>query len=72
MGIVKQVRSKADLTQIVATLNAPRRLACMLHRRKQERDQHADHGDHDQKLYEREAAPCRRPLTESQMSPWSN
>jgi hypothetical protein len=44
-----------DLPLIVRALRTPRSGASSLHRRQQQRDQHADDGDDDQQLNERES-----------------
>jgi hypothetical protein len=45
----------ADLVQVVGALRAPRRLARGLHRRQQDRHEHADDRDHDQQLDQRKS-----------------
>src|SRR4029453_4930135 len=48
--VVVIVEGQPDLLQIVLALGAAGRLPRLLHGRQQERDEHADDGDHDQKL----------------------
>ena len=47
-----------DLLQVVDALAPPRRLAGRLHGRQQQRDQHADDGDHHEQLDQRETRPA--------------
>jgi hypothetical protein len=44
---------QADLLEIVRALHPPRRLACLLHCRQQQGDQHANNGNHHQQLHQR-------------------
>ncbi len=50
------MQRQADLLEVVGALDAPRRLACLLHRRQQQANQHADDGDDYQQFDQREAA----------------
>jgi hypothetical protein len=54
--IVMVLHRQAVLLQIVRARRPPGRLTRRLYRGKQERDQHADNGNHDQKFHEGEAA----------------
>src|SRR3954471_12691460 len=44
----------SNLLQVVNAMGATRRFSHALHRGQQQRDQHADDGDHDQKLHQSE------------------
>ena len=46
----------ADLFEVIHALRAPRRLARLLNRGKEQTDQDPDHRDHDQNLDQRESA----------------
>src|SRR5262249_52840336 len=48
VGVVVSVKGEADLLEVVGALDAVGRLADLLHGRQQQRDQHADDGDHHQ------------------------
>jgi hypothetical protein len=53
--VVMLVQRQAHLLQIVLALRPPRGFASRLHRRQEQGDQHADNGDHDQQLHQRES-----------------
>ena len=53
IGMVRQ--SKANILEIVGTLRPPRGLARRLDRRKQQRHEDSDDGDHDEQFNKREA-----------------
>ena len=58
-GVVVLVHSDADLTLVRQAIHSPRRFTRHLHGGQQQRDQHADHGDHDQQFNDREAGGAR-------------
>ncbi len=58
--VVVVVHPQGNLLQVVRALGAASRLSGALHRRKEQRDQHADDGDHDQQLNQRKGVATLR------------
>ena len=56
MSVVVLVQREAELLEVVFELRGARRLAGHLHRRQKQRDEHADDGNDDEQLHQREAA----------------
>src|ERR1700758_3162594 len=53
MNIMVVVQGQTELPEVARALDAIGRLACALHRHKQQTDQNRNNGDHDQQLDER-------------------
>src|SRR5207253_2670054 len=64
VGVVEIMGGQADLFEVVGTLRAGRRLAHLLHRRHEQRDENGNDGNHYQKLDERETARLAQQLGE--------
>src|SRR5438093_1107126 len=56
------VQRQAELLEVVGALAAAGRLASRLHRRQQERDQHANNCNHHEQLDQRESPPTALPI----------
>jgi hypothetical protein len=52
--VVVAVHGEGQLLEVTLAFGPPRRFACRLDRRQQQRDEHANDGDHNQKLNQRE------------------